>query len=71
MHDYAEPCCCFDASQYTGTPDADPVIDADSEMMMRKYLGKYGFPPVVVRLPEVGETLPEADFSPLFQQVLP
>ena len=53
------------------SPDADPVIDADSEMMMRKYLGKYGFPPVVVRLPEVGETLPEADFSPLFQQVLP
>lgn len=27
MHDYAEPCCCFDASQYTGTPDADPVSD--------------------------------------------
>ena len=27
MHDYTEPCCCFDASQYTGTPDARPVSD--------------------------------------------
>ena len=25
MIDYAEPCCCFDASQYTGTPDTAPV----------------------------------------------
>ena len=27
MHDYTEPCCCFDASQYTGIPDACPVSD--------------------------------------------
>ena len=25
MADYTEPCCCFDASQYTGTPDTSPV----------------------------------------------
>ena len=25
MADYTEPCCCFDASLYTGTPDTSPV----------------------------------------------
>ncbi|MBQ3372849.1 MAG: tetratricopeptide repeat protein [Oscillospiraceae bacterium] len=25
MDDYTEPCCCFDASQYTGTPDTSHV----------------------------------------------
>ena len=25
MSDYQEPYCCFDASQYTGTPDTEPV----------------------------------------------
>lgn len=25
--DYIEPCCCFDSSQYTGTPDAEPCAD--------------------------------------------
>lgn len=23
--DYIEPCCCFDSSQYTGVPDAEPT----------------------------------------------
>ena len=51
-------------------PDADPAIDADSMRMMKKYLARYGFPPVTVRVPEVGETLPEVDFSPLFSGVI-
>lgn len=25
MTDYTEPCCCFDASQYTGTPDSSHI----------------------------------------------
>lgn len=49
-------------------PDSDPVIDADSMKMMRKYLGRYGFPPTVVRVPKVGGTFPEVDFSPLFTE---
>ena len=51
-------------------PDADPAIDADSMRMMKKYRARYGFPPVTVRVPEVGETLPEVDFSPLFSGVI-
>ena len=51
-------------------PDTDPAIDADSMRMMKKYLARYGFPPVTVRVPEVGETLPEVDFSPLFSGVI-
>ena len=47
-------------------PGADPAIDTDSMRMMEKYLVRYGFPPAVVRVPEVGEALPEVDFSPLF-----
>ena len=25
MNDYMEPCCCFDATQYTGTPDTSHI----------------------------------------------
>ena len=25
MNEYSEPCCCFDASQYTGTPDTSQI----------------------------------------------
>ena len=47
-------------------PDSDPVIDADSMKMMRKYLARYGFSPAVVRVPKVDKAFPEVDFSPLF-----
>ena len=50
-------------------PGADPKIDADSAEMMKKYLAHYGFPPVLVRIPEVGKELPEIDFSTLFPEV--
>ena len=26
--DYLEPCCCFDSSLYTGTPDAEPCRES-------------------------------------------
>ena len=47
-------------------PDSDPVIDADSMKMMRKYLARYGFSPAVVRVTKVDKAFPEVDFSPLF-----
>ena len=47
-------------------PDSDPVIDADSMKMMRKYLARYGFSPAVVRVPKVDKAFPEVNFSPLF-----
>ena len=50
-------------------PGADPEIDADSAEMMKKYLARYDFPPVVVRIPEVGENIPDIDFSALFPEV--
>ncbi|MBQ9503364.1 MAG: ATP-dependent dethiobiotin synthetase BioD [Lentisphaeria bacterium] len=53
---------------FNHAPGSDPVIDADSMKMMRRYLVRYGFPPAVVRVPEVGETFPEVDFSPLFTE---
>lgn len=52
-------------------PEADPVIDADSERMMKKYLGRYGFPQTVVRIPELRPPLPDPDFSALFPEVRP
>ncbi len=55
---------------FNHAPGADPAIDADSLRMMKKYLARYGFPPVTVRVPEVGETPPEVDFSPLFSGVI-
>ncbi|MBQ6352580.1 MAG: dethiobiotin synthase [Lentisphaeria bacterium] len=54
---------------YNYAPGADPVIDADSERMMKKYLAHYGFPAVVVRIPELRTPLPEPDFSALFPEV--
>ena len=50
-------------------PGADPVIDADSERMMKKYLGRYGFPQALVRIPELRTPLPDPDFSALFPEV--
>ena len=52
---------------YNEAPKADPLIEADSERMIRKYLHHYGQPEILVRMPEVkppqwGDT----DFSPLF-----
>lgn len=51
---------------YNRYPAADPVIDADSPRMIRKYLGKYDMPETLVELPEVKEPFPDVDFSPIF-----
>ena len=47
---------------------ADPEIDADSVETTRRYLSRWGFPPVVVRIPrfDVGGPYPEVDFSEMF-----
>ena len=52
---------------YNEAPKADPLIEADSERMIRKYLRRCGLPEILVRMPEVrppqwGDT----DFSSLF-----
>ena len=52
---------------YNEAPKADPLIEADSERMIRKYLRHYGQSEILVRMPEVkpprwGDT----DFSVLF-----
>ena len=54
--------------------DADCEIDADSLKMTEKYLARYGFAAPVVRLGRVDVAHPEmteADFSPLFPEVMP
>ena len=52
---------------YNESPKADPLIEADSERMIRRYLRRFGQPEILVRLPEVrapgwGDT----DFSAIF-----
>ncbi len=51
---------------YNCYPSADPVIDADSPRMIRKYLGKNHMPDTLVELPKVGDELPDVDFSSIF-----
>lgn len=51
---------------YNESPAADKIIEADSDRMIRKYLLKYGQPPVLVRLPAVAAPWPDVDFSALF-----
>ncbi len=51
---------------YNWYAKTDPVIDADSERMICKYLVRYGQPETVVRLPRVAKPLPEIDFSAIF-----
>ena len=48
---------------------ADPEIDADSVETTRRYLSRWGFPPVVVRIPRfgIGGPYPEVDFSEIFK----
>ena len=47
---------------------ADSRIDDDSCETTRSYLSRWGFPPVVVRIPrfDVGGPYPEVDFSEMF-----
>lgn len=47
---------------------ADPLIDADTPEMTRRYLAKWGFPPVVVRVPrfDFKGPYPKVDFSEIF-----
>jgi len=49
-------------------PDADARIDADAVDTVRRYLAKWGFPPVAVRVPrvEAGGPYPDIDFSEIF-----
>ncbi len=49
-------------------PDADPRIDEDAVETVRRHLGKFGFRPVVVRVPRVpaGGPYPDIDFSGIF-----
>ena len=52
---------------YNQSPSADPLIEADSERMIRKYLRRFGQPEVLVRLPEVREhEWGDTDFSAIF-----
>ncbi len=48
---------------------ADPEIDADSVETTRRYLSRWGFSPVVVRVPrfDIGGPYPEVDFSEIFK----
>ena len=40
--DHLEPCCCFDSSLYTGTPDAEPCRQSiDVPAAIRKLDGLY------------------------------
>ena len=49
-------------------PDADPVIDADTEATVRRSLGRLGFPQTLVRIPRLvsGEPPSDVDFSEVF-----
>jgi len=53
---------------YNWFPDADPQIDEDSFAETRRALSRMGFPPEVVRVPQVplGGPYPDIDFSELF-----
>lgn len=52
---------------YNEHPKADPLIEADSERMIRKYLKRCGQPEILVRMPPVkAPDWGDADFSPLF-----
>ena len=52
---------------YNQSSPADPMIEADSERMIRKYLRRFGQPEVLVRLPEVkAPDWGDTDFSAIF-----
>lgn len=51
---------------YNTSPGADPVIDRDSERMIRQYLLRYQQPDLLVRMPFVEKPWPDIDFSPIF-----
>ena len=52
---------------YNESPKADPLIEADSERMIRKYLRSFGQPEVLVRLPAVkAPDWGDTDFSAIF-----
>ncbi|MDR0933185.1 MAG: dethiobiotin synthase [Victivallales bacterium] len=51
---------------YNRYPAADPIIDADSPRMIRKYLKRYRMPEAIVELPEIKEPYVNVDFSPIF-----
>ena len=48
---------------------ADDAIDGDAVETTRRYLAKWGFPPVVVRIPrfDFAGPYPDIDFSEIFR----
>ncbi len=53
---------------YNWFPGTDPLIDEDTPAMTKVWLERWGFPPVVIRIPEVkeGEPYPDVDFTEIF-----
>ena len=58
MSDYPQPCCCFDASQYTGIPDSRPVSNPVS------------VPDIIAGLDELNNSGREADGMAYLEQWL-
>lgn len=55
---------------YNWFSDVDPLIDADSFDETQRVLARMGFPPIVVRVPQVpvDGPCPNVDFAPIFDQ---
>ena len=53
---------------YNWFDGADPLIDRDTPETTRRYLAKWGFPPVVVRVPQFdfAGPYPDVDFLEIF-----
>ena len=53
---------------YNWSAGADPLIDHDTPETTRRYLARWGFPPVVVRVPrfDFAGPYPDVDFSEIF-----
>lgn len=54
---------------YNWCEGADPLIDRDTPETTRRYLARWGLPPVVVRVPHfnLAGPYPDVDFSEIFQ----
>lgn len=53
---------------YNWFPGTDPLIDEDTPAMTKAWLERWGFPPVVIRVPEVPADgpYPDLDFTEIF-----
>lgn len=53
---------------YDWAEGVDPLIDRDTPEMTKAWMEKLGFPPVVVKVPRVGEgSAPDIDFTEIFK----